>query len=187
MTLCLNKSPNVSTYRKAYWVVWQVIDRIMRAEYVIPGRPHISESCKDLLQKLLTVDPLQRLDAGGCQKHPWFQEASSHRAQQPHSTARIYLHTLTYFPAPSALVTSVSVVQTEASPPMQGLPPNALGMNADCLATSTRRQTQQSEDQIRQLVHQARSVEQARPGPAHSVMDIDVGFASDAQVSARAA
>ena len=59
-------------------------------------------------------------------------------------------------------------------------------MNADCLATSARRQTQQSEDQIRQLVHQAQSVcEQTKAG--HSGMDIDVGFASDAQVSARAA
>ena len=33
----------------------------------------ISDSCKDLIQRLLVADPQQRLTVDGIYQHPWFQ------------------------------------------------------------------------------------------------------------------
>ena len=44
-------------------------------EFTIPARPAVSEGCKDLLRRLLTVNPKARINSAGCQAHPWFLEA----------------------------------------------------------------------------------------------------------------
>jgi len=44
--------------------------RIQNAEYIVPG--YISDEAKDLLSKMMTVDPTTRATLAEIQEHPWF-------------------------------------------------------------------------------------------------------------------
>lgn len=50
----------------------EVYGKIRRGVYKQPK--NCSESCRDLLKKMLTVNPAERPSAGECFHHPWFQE-----------------------------------------------------------------------------------------------------------------
>lgn len=50
----------------------EVYGKIRRGVYKQPK--NCSESCRDLLKKMLTVNPAERQSAGECFHHPWFQE-----------------------------------------------------------------------------------------------------------------
>eukprot|EP00741_Cyanophora_paradoxa_P006487 tig00001003_g6280.t1 len=41
----------------------------------IPGKPHLSEAGFDLLNRMLTYDPVKRISAAEALRHPWFQES----------------------------------------------------------------------------------------------------------------
>ena len=49
----------------------QVYQNILAGVFEIPD--HVSEDAKDLLRRLLTSDPAQRIDFAGIRKHPWFR------------------------------------------------------------------------------------------------------------------
>lgn len=49
----------------------QVLQRVIRADYTFPRNIPISEECKDLLRKILVVDPTKRLSVQQVQQHPW--------------------------------------------------------------------------------------------------------------------
>lgn len=48
----------------------EVFNRIKNSLYEEPM--HVSAHCRDLLKKMLTVDPLKRLTAAEARQHPWF-------------------------------------------------------------------------------------------------------------------
>jgi serine/threonine protein kinase len=52
--------------------------RIHRGDYSFPSPfwDNISDSAKDLVRKMLVVDPRKRLSATDCLKHEWIQNAS---------------------------------------------------------------------------------------------------------------
>ena len=43
----------------------------------------ISDLAKDLIKKLLTVDPQRRLDADGIMAHPWIRGEGTPREEMP--------------------------------------------------------------------------------------------------------
>lgn len=47
-----------------------MFERIMVADY--PPVSHISEECRDLLERILTPSPLKRITVAGIMAHPWF-------------------------------------------------------------------------------------------------------------------
>ena len=55
----------------------ELFRKIRSGEYDFPKEDWdgISAEAKDLIQKLLKVDPLERLTAGGALRHPWMLEA----------------------------------------------------------------------------------------------------------------
>lgn len=46
------------------------------------GKPDLSLAAADLLQKMLSIDPRQRLSLAEIQGHPWVQEAVTERQQE---------------------------------------------------------------------------------------------------------
>ena len=48
-------------------------EQIITADYVFPPQPKISEEARDLIQKLLVVDPEERLSSEQILRHPWLQ------------------------------------------------------------------------------------------------------------------
>jgi len=50
---------------------------------------HVSSECKDLIQRLLTADPGQRLTAQQALQHPWIKNAQTQRAPAPVERARL--------------------------------------------------------------------------------------------------
>jgi serine/threonine-protein kinase SRK2 len=50
----------------------QVLQRVIRGDYVFPRNFPISDECKDLLSKILVVDPEKRLTVQQVQQHPWW-------------------------------------------------------------------------------------------------------------------
>ena len=48
------------------------VRRILAAEYVLPPKLNLSETCKDLIGQIFTVDPHKRITMDGIKKHPWF-------------------------------------------------------------------------------------------------------------------
>ena len=45
----------------------------MAADYEIPEDAHVTSGVADLLQRLLVVNPAQRLTIQQIYKHPWFR------------------------------------------------------------------------------------------------------------------
>mmetsp|Transcript_29538 Transcript_29538/g.65405 ORF Transcript_29538/g.65405 Transcript_29538/m.65405 type:complete len:400 (+) Transcript_29538:305-1504(+) len=52
--------------------VQTMMQRILNMQWSIPGDVHITDSCRDLLTRLLVADPARRLKMSEIQKHPWF-------------------------------------------------------------------------------------------------------------------
>ena len=50
----------------------KLYQKILNAEYSIPD--FVSESCQDLIRKVLLTDPNQRLSIQGIRAHPWYQQ-----------------------------------------------------------------------------------------------------------------
>ncbi len=48
--------------------------RILTADYQLPASPSVSLACSDLLSRILTVDPMQRITVAAIQHHPWFRQ-----------------------------------------------------------------------------------------------------------------
>ena len=48
----------------------EVFDKINNARYDEPK--HVSQECRDLIKKMLTIDPNKRISAAQAHKHPWF-------------------------------------------------------------------------------------------------------------------
>ena len=49
------------------------MEQIITADFVFPPHPPISEEARDLIQKLLVVDPEERLSSEQIIRHPWLQ------------------------------------------------------------------------------------------------------------------
>jgi len=52
----------------------EVYGKIRKGFYRQPK--HCSDSCRDLISKMLKVDPKQRPEAAECLKHKWFKESN---------------------------------------------------------------------------------------------------------------
>lgn len=51
----------------------EVFSKIQTGAFSFPSKPfdNISDECKDLIKKMITVDRKKRLSAAKCLKHPW--------------------------------------------------------------------------------------------------------------------
>ena len=49
-----------------------VVCKILQAQYVLPPDLQLSDSCKDLINKMFTVNPHHRISIDGIKRHPWF-------------------------------------------------------------------------------------------------------------------
>ena len=55
----------------------RLMEQIITADFVFPPHPPISEEARDLIQKLLVVDPEERLSSEQILRHPWLQVTSN--------------------------------------------------------------------------------------------------------------
>lgn len=62
----------------------QIIEAVKRGEYELEGGvwDEISDSAKDLVAQMLTLDPSHRISAAQALNHPWFHEASNEDSKQ---------------------------------------------------------------------------------------------------------
>ena len=58
-------------------------------EFPSPYWDDISELAKDLISKLLVINPKQRLDADGIMAHPWIRGEGTPREEMPQVVANI--------------------------------------------------------------------------------------------------
>lgn len=49
----------------------KLYDKILHARYSSPS--HLSPMCRDLIARMLTVDPRRRIDEAGIRAHPWYR------------------------------------------------------------------------------------------------------------------
>ena len=49
----------------------QVLQRVIRGDYRFPQSVPVSPACKDLLSRILVVNPSERITIQGIQQHPW--------------------------------------------------------------------------------------------------------------------
>ena len=49
-----------------------IMRKILQAQYVIPAKLKLSDSCKDLIRQIFTLNPTQRISIEGIKQHPWF-------------------------------------------------------------------------------------------------------------------
>ena len=54
---------------------YTTVGKIMQAQYVLPTDLDLSDSAKDLLRQLFSIDPVQRISIRGIKQHPWFTKA----------------------------------------------------------------------------------------------------------------
>lgn len=52
----------------------KVLRRIVRVDYEFPESVPVSDSCKDLLRRILVADPARRASIADIQAHPWFRQ-----------------------------------------------------------------------------------------------------------------
>ncbi len=69
----------------------KLFDAIKKGEYEFPSPQwdEISDYAKDLIKKLLVVDPYKRLNADGILKHPWIVGDVTPRKNLPTVSAKI--------------------------------------------------------------------------------------------------
>ncbi len=69
----------------------ELFDQIKKGKYDFPS-PHwdqISDMAKDLIKRILIVDPTQRMDADAILAHPWVIGEKTPRKPLPHVTGKI--------------------------------------------------------------------------------------------------
>lgn len=49
----------------------KILQRILHVDYDIPADSNITDSCRDLLRRILVAEPNERLSLADIQKHPW--------------------------------------------------------------------------------------------------------------------
>jgi calcium-dependent protein kinase len=54
----------------------QIIDAVLKGKFTLdePEWDEVSEEAKDLVRKLLTLDPEKRIPASEAHQHPWFKK-----------------------------------------------------------------------------------------------------------------
>lgn len=52
-----------------------VMRKIMKAQYTLPSGLLLSDSCMDLIGRMFTLNPMQRISIAGIKQHPWFTMA----------------------------------------------------------------------------------------------------------------
>eukprot|EP00928_Gymnodinium_smaydae_P008494 TRINITY_DN13092_c0_g1_i1.p1 TRINITY_DN13092_c0_g1~~TRINITY_DN13092_c0_g1_i1.p1 ORF type:complete len:961 (+),score=234.20 TRINITY_DN13092_c0_g1_i1:88-2883(+) len=57
-----------------------VLKAIKKGDFKLPTRPEVSDELKELLSKMLVVDPSQRLDCWGTMEHAYMVDAETHGA-----------------------------------------------------------------------------------------------------------
>ncbi|CAA7055428.1 unnamed protein product [Microthlaspi erraticum] len=67
-------------------VVPNLFGKIKRGEYTLPN--HLSRDVKDLIPRMLTVEPLRRISIPEIRQHPWFHNDLPHDLAVPPSDAR---------------------------------------------------------------------------------------------------
>ena len=65
-------------------------EQIITADYVFPPNPKISEEARDLIQKLLVVDPEERLSSEQILRHPWLQVTGNTGVWERFNVAKCY-------------------------------------------------------------------------------------------------
>jgi serine/threonine protein kinase len=68
------EQPWIALCGKLISLMYGGADRIVNVDYTIPEKPIVSEACKDLLRKLIVLDPEHRLTIPQIAQHPWFRE-----------------------------------------------------------------------------------------------------------------
>ena len=64
-------------------------DLILQGEFAFPENSNVSEEAKDLVRKLLTVNPDIRIGVSSIHKHPWLSQAYLQKpAKQPATNKR---------------------------------------------------------------------------------------------------
>lgn len=86
--------------------------KIKKGRYSLPG--HLSAEAKDLIRRMLTVDPAERIGLSEISDHPWFK-ASSASAPQCDSTAQEIAELSTAAASASAAKLSASAAKLGAS------------------------------------------------------------------------
>ncbi|TYZ62189.1 hypothetical protein PybrP1_004941 [[Pythium] brassicae (nom. inval.)] len=68
-----------------------ILSKVVSAdfEFESPFWDHVSADAKDLVAKLLTVDPAQRLAAAGILSHPWMRDGDAAREQKATALPRV--------------------------------------------------------------------------------------------------
>jgi serine/threonine-protein kinase SRK2 len=56
----------------------KIVKRIVKGKYTYPALIHISESCRDLLDKIFVVNPKKRIGMYDIMNHPWFKQEFYH-------------------------------------------------------------------------------------------------------------
>lgn len=51
------------------------VNRIMAAKYEIPQNINLSAQARDLLRRMLRVQPMKRITLNDIKQHPWYKEA----------------------------------------------------------------------------------------------------------------
>ena len=62
-----------------------LLQRIVEQPFAVAEYPVLSADLKDLLQKIMVKNPLQRIDMAGIMRHPWFQTDLPEGAMQMNS------------------------------------------------------------------------------------------------------
>ena len=73
------------------------MEQIITADFVFPPHPPISEEARDLIQKLLVVDPEERLSSEQILRHPWLQVTSNTGVWERFNEAYCYSSWVIYY------------------------------------------------------------------------------------------
>ena len=52
-----------------------VMRKIMKAQYTLPRDMKLSSSCEDLIRRMFTLDPVQRISIAEIKQHVWYTGA----------------------------------------------------------------------------------------------------------------
>ncbi|KAI7838415.1 hypothetical protein COHA_007788 [Chlorella ohadii] len=66
--------------------VQAMLGRVLKAEYTFPAHRQLSDGIRDLIARILVVDPEKRLSIQEIQTHPWFMEGLNPAALQYNDT-----------------------------------------------------------------------------------------------------
>ena len=53
-----------------------LIKKIVTGYYIYPEKNNVSELAKNIVRRLLTIDPISRITAKECLHHPWMSDMS---------------------------------------------------------------------------------------------------------------